>query len=148
MPIFQKGKLRLRLVTKLVKGVADIAQGCLTPRPALLTPGSLLSVFPRQLIAVTPQGTRAAWLWWLRWENGGTRGRAQLLLGETDASCWETDTSCLPGRGLSVPALQLLHPSPTEGLDPHAPRTTHALPRGTPHHQGHPLHRGLLRRSI
>lgn len=90
---------------------------------------------------------RATWLWWLTWENRG-------LWGKGPASCWETDfywgidTSCLPGRRLSVPALQLLHPSPTEGLDPHAPWATHALPRGTPHHQGHPLHRCLLCRSL
>lgn len=66
----------------------------------------------------------------------------------TGTSCWGIDTSCLAGRGLSVPALQLLHPSPTEGLDPDAPRATHALPRGAPHHQRHPLHRSLLRRSL
>ena len=63
-PIFQKGKLRFRLVTELVGS----AQCCLPARPVLLNPCSLLSVFLRQLMAVALQGIprqavlRAPWL--------------------------------------------------------------------------------------
>lgn len=75
-------------------------------------------------------------------------GEGLLSPWGTGTPCWVIDTSCLAGWRLSVPALQLLHPSPTEGVDPDAPRETHTLPRGAPHHQRHSLHRSLLRRSL
>ena len=141
--------------TEVQVGHRVTAQCCLPPRPVLLIPCSLLSVFLRQLMAVAPQGIpRPAVLrgplaviaqmgeWGWGW------GESPVSRWGTGTSCWGIDTSCLAGRGLSVPALQLLHPSPTEGLDPDAPRATHALPRGAPHHQRHPLYCSLLRRSL
>lgn len=85
-----------------------------------------------------------------RGDSPSTLSRFQKLCqkaGSPSLRCFsQADVSLVfpPGRRLPVPALQLLHSSSKERLEPHASRTPDPLPRRPANHQRNPLHRSVL----